>query len=443
MDASRPKYLVVFRESAEKNTSTLSTVLKRGKAQGGADRSGIAMLAAASSGVATKVFEPLGVAAADLSDAQVKTLRKRDDVEAVVENEVRFLPPIRRSLEREEVTKPSAENDSGALAYLRGVRDAIDLAIAFHEGGGRGRPLAETSFRAPSTNLAAAQTTWGLRAVGVTSAFPPLSGRGVKVAVLDTGLDLDHPDFSNKVVEGVSAISFVSNVTVQDVHGHGTHCAGTVCGPRQSIGGIRYGVAPDAELLVGKVFNNAVRPSASDDDILDGITWAEENGARIISMSLGSERDTGGEFPVLYETVAGRLLDRSQDSVLIVAAAGNASDRPSKVVCVENPAACPSIMGVAAIDRQRRIASFSCKQLDAIGFVDVAAPGVGVYSSVAGGEFDEWDGTSMATPHVAGLAALYLERTPNLTARQLFAELKQRALALGDAADFGAGLVQL
>jgi subtilisin family serine protease len=446
VDSNRPQYLIIFEEPSEQNTSTLSTVLKRGKSPGTAERAGVSMLAAANTGVETKVYEPLGVAAADLSDTQVSSLRKRSDVQAVVENEVRYLPPIRRTAKKKESdvrTSAQGRSDAVAQAYWRGIRDAANLALSMYEGGRQ--PDAQGLFKAPAAAAPAAanELTWGLRAIGVASAFPPLSGRGVKVAVLDTGLDLDHPDFRNRVVVGVSAKSFVSGVSVQDVHGHGTHCAGTVSGPRESVGGIRYGVAPDVELLVGKVFNNAIRPRATDDDILEGITWAEESGAKVISMSLGSARETGGDFPLLYETVAKRLLNRPSDSVLLVAAAGNASDRPNTLVCVENPAACPSIMAVAAIDENEEVAFFSCKKLDDIGAVDVSAPGVAVYSSVTGGAFEEFDGTSMAAPHVAGLAALYLEREPNLTARQLFDELKSRARNIGDEADFGAGLARL
>jgi subtilisin len=442
VDSKRPQYLVVFREPSEKNADTLSTVLKRGKSPTAFESAGVSFLAAANTGVETKVYHPLGIAAADLSDTQINTLRKRDDVEAIVENEVRSLPPIRRSIKQME-TKAGSERKSDMLAYLHGLRDAITLAIAYHEGGKQVETTGPNISLATTVPAAVSDTTWGLKAIGVATAFPPPTGRGVKVAVLDTGLDLNHPDFKNRVVEGVTARSFVTGISVQDVHGHGTHCAGTICGPRDSIGGIRYGVAPEAELLVGKVFNNAIRPKATDDDILEGITWAEDNGARIISMSLGSSRGTGADFPLQYEAVARSLLNRSTNSVLLVAAAGNASDRPSAVICVENPAACPSIMAVAAVDIQRRIASFSCKQLDEIGAIDVAAPGVGVYSSVTGGTFEEFDGTSMAAPHVTGLAALYLERNPGMTARQLFDELKNRALALGDLADFGSGLIQL
>jgi len=445
VDSKKPKYLVIFREPAQKHTSTLSSVLKRGRSAEGRERDGVSLLAAANTGVETKVFEPLGVAAADLSDTQVSNLRKRDDVAAIVENEVRYLPPVRKSKRTAEI---KSEDNRGpakdVLTYLRGVRDGMNLAITFCERGSMTPlDLNPASIVAAALPAATPQTTWGLRAIGVASAVSPPTGRGVKVAVLDTGIDFNHPDMGNKTERGVTAVSFVTGITEQDVHGHGTHVAGTVCGPRQSTGGIRYGVAPDVDLLVGKVFNNAFRPRASDDDILEGITWADEQGARIISMSLSSDRDTGGDFPILYETVAQQLVDRAQNSVLLVAAAGNASDRPLSVVCVQNPAACPSILSVAAVDRDLRIASFSCKQLDDIGPVDVAGPGVAVYSSFIEGGFEELDGTSMAAPHISGLAALYIEADPSLTARQLFERLKTRARSLGDATDFGAGIVQL
>ncbi len=444
VDSKRPQYLVVFHEPSESNTSTLSTVLNRGKSSQTRESASMSYLAATDHAVETKVYQPLGIAAADLDDSQVETLRNRDDVQDVVVNEVRSLPPVRRSLKQTE-DKADSERKSEMLAYLKGMRDAVNLAIAYHEGGKQteaaGPSLAQVTIPPAAS---ASETTWGLQAIGVASAFPPPTGKGIKVAVLDTGIDLNHPDFLDRILKGiVSTKSFVTDITVQDVHGHGTHCAGTVCGPRDSVGRIRYGVAPEAELLVGKVFNNSIRPKAIDDDILDGILWAEENGARIINLSLGSSRDTSGAFPLQYEAVADRLLSRENNSVLLVAAAGNASNRPSSIICVENPAACPSIMAVAAIDFEKRVAPFSCKQLDDIGFVDVAAPGVGVYSSMTGKAFEELDGTSMAAPHVTGLAALYLERDPRMTAPQLFHELKARATALGDIEDFGSGLVQL
>ena len=443
IDANRPKYLVIFDDVSEKNTSTVSSVLKRGKSDE-PERAGVALLEAGESGVHTKVYESLGVAACDLTKSQHDALNKRSDVIAIVENEVRFLPPFEKTIE--ETPPPEAESKNQAMtAYLQGLRDAANLALAFQQGS---QPVPDFSFtQQEAISVAAApRFEWGLKAIGVASAINPPTGRGVKVAVLDTGIDLEHPDLQGKVVENVTAKSHVKNISVQDVFGHGTHCAGIVCGPRQSISGKRYGTAPDVELLVGKVFNNDVTirgPRTTDDWILNGIAWADQMGARIISMSLGSPRDANVDFPLAYESIVKKLLNRPSNSILVVAAAGNESKRPFSTAPVGSPASCPSIMAVAAIDIGKRIADFSCCKLDNIGEVDVSAPGVAVFSSFLNGTFQTFNGTSMATPFVAGLAALYLEHEPQLTAHQLFKKLKSRALPLGAKEDFGAGLVQL
>jgi subtilisin family serine protease len=437
LDPTRPKYLIIFEEAQEKNTSTLSSVLKRGKEEGAPEREGMSFLAAGESGVHVKVYEGLGVAAADLTKSQHDTLEKRSDVLAIVENEVRFLPPVTKSTE--ETPTDSTGQAAPIVAYLQGLRDAANMALAFQQGG---QPISTSSIAAQSAVSVAAvpRFTWGLKALGIANAINPPTGKGVKVAVLDTGIDLNHPDLRGKVIDGDTAFSQVGGISVQDVHGHGTHCAGVICGPKLSASGIRYGVAPDCELLVGKVFNNNFRPTASDDDILDGITWAEQKGARVISMSLGSVRLKNGNFPLQYEQIARKLLTRDTNSVLLIAAAGNESRRPISTAPVGNPASCPSIMSVAAIDRFKNIAGFSCCQMDNIGEVDVSAPGVSVFSSFVNGTFEKLNGT---TPHVAGLAALYLERDPNLTAQNLFDLLKSKAMPIGAKADFGSGLVRL
>jgi len=139
-----------------------------------------------------------------------------------------------------------------ALAFVGGGAGAVgDGRYVNH--GGRSRP--DGSFASRGV----------LRAIGVAGTLAGPSGRGAKVAVLDTGIDLNHPDMGGKVAEGDTAVSLVTGVTVQDVDGHGTHTAGTIAGPARSVSGIRYGVAPDVQLLVGKVFNNQARPSATDE----------------------------------------------------------------------------------------------------------------------------------------------------------------------------------
>jgi subtilisin family serine protease len=277
--------------------------------------------------------------------------------------------------------------------------------------------------------------TWGLDAVGVLRR-PDLSGAGIKVAVLDTGLDLTHPDFSH--VAAANTASFVGTATAQDGHGHGTHCCGTVAGPQAPGFGPRYGVAPGVELLVGKVLADDGFGMTS--QIIDGITWALDQGAQVISMSLGSRRAEGAPFSRVYEMVFRRLL---AEGVLPICAAGNESDRPDVIAPVGNPAACPGSMSVAAVDRRMAPGFFSCGQVDQIGLLDIAGPGVGVHSAWTGGGYKRINGTSMATPHVAGVAALHLQADPSVTADDLRALLKMQARPLGPVRDFGAGLVQV
>jgi subtilisin len=190
---------------------------------------------------------------------------------------------------------------------------------------------------------------------------------------------------------------------------------------------------------VGKVLSDA--GSGFSDWILDGIDWAAENGARVISLSCLSNRTAGQPYAVVYERVAENLL-RSHPGTLLLAAAGNASERPWYTRPVDNPAACPSLVAVAAVHRAGRIASFSGRQMDDIGEVNLSAPGVRVHSAWTGGGFRTLSGTSMAVPHAAGIAALYLEEEPTLSGPGLWRAFQQRALPLGDPRDFGSGLVQ-
>jgi subtilisin len=395
-----PRHIVVFGTAWDGSPGLLSHILGVGEARGARARSGVTLLRArCPDAPPTRVYERLGVAVADLDDDQLHRLRRREHVTAVVPNARCFVP-------------------------------------ASHAGGDE-RPRAVG--RGPGPEVAASPGhSWCLDMIGVPTGHRP-GGRDVTVAVLDTGVDLDHPDFAARLQEGWEAASFVPHETAQDGHGHGTHCVGVVGGPRRSSGGTRYGVAPEARVLVGKVLSDA--GSGFSDWILDGIDWAAENGARVISLSCISSRTAGQPYAVVYERVAANLL-RSRPGTLLLAAAGNASERPWYTRPVDNPAACPSLLAVAAVHRAHRIASFSGRQMDDIGEVNLSAPGVGVHSAWTGGGFRTLSGTSMAAPHVAGVAALYLEEQPTLSGPDLWRALQQRASPLGDVRDFGSGLVQ-
>lgn len=277
-------------------------------------------------------------------------------------------------------------------------------------------------------------TTWGLQAIRAN--ISGMTGRGVKVAVLDTGVDTDHPDLAGCIEE---TMSFVSGESVEDVFGHGTHCIGTVAGPAKPQKGPRYGVAPEARILVGKVLSN--RGSGTDGQILAGMAWAVGRGARVISMSLGAPVQPGELFPQTYEILAQRALSRG---TLIVAAAGNESRRPGSIRPVGRPANCPTILAVGALDKALTTAFFSCGGINGQGGeINIAAPGVDVHSSVPGGQYDRMMGTSMATPHVAGVLALLSQANPNASAADLKASLLSGAFPLMQPVrDVGSGLLQ-
>jgi subtilisin family serine protease len=179
-----------------------------------------------------------------------------------------------------------------------------------------------------------------------------------------------------------------------------------------------------------------------DDQIIEGINWAVQRGARVISMSIGDDRPVGQPYNAVYEQLAASLRQLGK-GVLLVASAGNGSNRPIVTAPVEDPAASPSIVAVAAVDNQKMIATFSCKEMDQFGKIDLSAPGAGVYSSwTTGVWWTDW-GTSMAAAHVAGVAALYLEQNPQRTADQLESELENSASPLGPGPDYGVGLVHV
>ena len=293
------------------------------------------------------------------------------------------------------------------------------------------RILAETEDE-PTSYADNDEFTWGLQAV--QAANSQYTGAGIKVAVLDTGFDAQHPDF---VGRSVTTQSFAAGEDASDGHGHGTHCIGTSCGPRTVEGGRGYGVASGAEIFAGKVLGS--NGSGTDSMILAGIDWALQNECHVISMSLGADVR---EVHPPYVTAGRRALEQG---TLIIAAAGNNAKRPSNDPgFVGAPANSPYIMAVGALDSGLQIAPFSARTLPGRGGqVDISGPGVKVYSSWPGAQrYNTISGTSMATPHVAGVAALLAEAT-GYRARELWAELVQQARRLEQfSVDVGAGLTR-
>jgi subtilisin family serine protease len=318
--------------------------------------------------------------------------------------------------------------------YVRGYVDGVgDLA---HRLGTSGSPVPAPGQAAPAASPQffrdTAELTWGIQATRADAST--YSGQGIAVAVLDTGFDAGHPDFGGRAV---TMQSFVPGESAQDKHGHGTHCVGTSCGPKAPSTGPRYGVAYGANIYVGKVLSNS--GSGTDGGILAGIDWAVRSNCAVISMSLGAE--VPREHPP-YTAAGRRALDKG---CLIVAAAGNNAMRAQlDYGFVGAPANSPFILAVGALNQQLDMAFFSARTLaDARGGqVDVAGPGYQVYSSwPMPTRYRAISGTSMATPHVSGLAALWAEAT-GYTDRRLWSILVQESKRLmAPSLDVGSGLV--
>ena len=327
-----------------------------------------------------------------------------------------------------------AIDQAPAVGYVQGFRDGVDELADRVIGMGGVAEAADGELTAQET-FTDTDSTWGLKATG--AAASTLTGRGVRVAVLDTGFDAGHPDFVGRVV---TRSSFIPGETADDGHGHGTHCIGTACGSRQPQRLPRYGIASEAEIFAGKVLSNQGR--GVDSGILAGIDWAIRNRCVVISMSLGAPVLSGAGYSTVFEVVARRALAAGS---LIVAAAGNESSRPGVIAPVGHPANCPSIVGVGAVSSRLGIAPFSCGGVNSRGGqVDVAAPGVAVISAAPRPRlYATMSGTSMATPHVAGLAALHVEANPGTQGGALGWLLLQsaRRLVLPNR-DVGAGLAQ-
>jgi subtilisin len=277
--------------------------------------------------------------------------------------------------------------------------------------------------------------TWGLKAIAIRSSG--YCGCGIRVALLDTGLDLQHPDFATR---SIVSQSFITGASVDDRNGHGTHCAGVTCGPLHPRDVPRYGVASGAELYIAKVLDD--NADGADGDVIAGIDWALRHGCVVISLSVGAPAIIGSTYSQVYERIAARALAAGS---LLIAPAGNESQRPDTIAPVGHPANCPSILAVGAIDQSLSVAPFSNGGLarDAED-VELTAPGIAVMSAAPRSTlYQLGNGTSTAASYVAGVAALLAEAHAGARGAALRTVLSQTARPLrAPARDVGAGLVQ-
>ncbi|MEU1051893.1 S8 family serine peptidase [Streptomyces sp. NPDC005876] len=267
-----------------------------------------------------------------------------------------------------------------------------------------------------------------------------LTGKGVTVAVLDSGVDAGHPDLAGRIAR---SRSFIEGEEVADRHGHGTHVTSTVGGSGAASGGRERGVAPGATLAVGKVLSD--QGSGSESQIIAGMEWAaREVRADIVSMSLGSPEPSDGTDPMA------RAVDAlsAETGALFVIAAGNTGSPSS----IGSPGAADAALTVGAVDSADRAAWFTSagpRHGDNALKPDLSAPGVGILAARStltegSGAYTAMDGTSMATPHVAGVAALLAEEHPDWTGARLKDALMSTSKQLDASAyELGAGRVSV
>lgn len=349
-------------------------------------------------------------------------------------------------LDRRDVGKVARDSDVVAIAPAMPMKlvEPLDIAAA-----------------QPSAN----KVEWGIQAVNAHSS--PFDGNGVVVAVLDTGIDPDHPAFAGV---NLNLKNFTSEADAKDNHGHGTHCAGTIFG--RDTNGTRIGIARGVKkALIGKVLGAG---GGGSDQVASAIQWAMDNGANVVSMSLGidfpgfqAELEAQGipkqaatsialegyrQNVQLFERLAGfiRAAGSFRQPMLLIAAAGNESRRtstPSYEISVSPPAVSEGIISVAALGQgQGGLESASFSNTGA----NISGPGVGIVSAKPGGGLQSMNGTSMAAPHVAGLAALWAQKikeTRPLKASEWLSRLIGSGISTTlkagfDPADVGSGLAQ-
>jgi len=256
-------------------------------------------------------------------------------------------------------------------------------------------------------NLQGGQSTpYGISMVKATEVWAKYKNKGenVRVCVMDTGVERDHPDFDEKRMFGYDGNELVQPWW-RDVDGHGTHVSGTIAASDNDEGVV--GVAPGAEIFTARVFStNGVFYSSN---IITALQACKDGGAQVISMSLG------GPYEVSYERQAYEDL-HEQFGIITVAASGNTGGTD-----LLYPASYNNVISVGSVNWNKDHSSFSTKN----SFVDVAAPGSSILSTYENGGYATISGTSMSCPHVSGVVALMLSANPNATPSQIFAALEK------------------
>lgn len=275
----------------------------------------------------------------------------------------------------------------------------------------------------------------GVALIQAPKIWSETKGKGITVAILDTGCDIDHPDIKDRIIGGKNFTDDDKEnpEIIQDYAGHGTHVAGTIAASQNDAG--VTGVAPEASLLIVKVLNK--RGSGQYKWIINGINFAIEQKVDIISMSLGGPTD----HPELYQAIKKAV----SNNILVVCAAGNEGDGDGSTDEFAYPGSYNDVISVGAINFERRSSEFTNSNNE----IDLVTPGEKILSTYLDGKYATLSGTSMAAPHVSGALALIKDLSNNYFGRkliepELYAQLIKRTVPLSFAPKLeGNGLLYL
>lgn len=300
------------------------------------------------------------------------------------------------------------------------------------------------------------QNQWGLPRIKCEEAWELEKGsQDVIIAIVDTGVDQSHPDLVDKLVPGYDMVDVTDldpgdgcvwegdidtrDNNPEDENGHGTHCAGIAAASTNNNTGVA-GVAWNCKIMPVRALANLRCPdyetgSGSLTDIADGIIWAADHNASVISMSLSAIVPDYAPPPTVLKDAIDYANSRG---CVLVAAMGNDGVNPEEYDCYVYPAKHPNVLAVGAIDRNNRRADFS----NYGDYEHVVAPGVDIRSTYIGSGYADLDGTSMATPFVAGLAALIKSADPHLSPEKIIDRIRQTAASQSEYnMEYGYGIV--
>ncbi len=283
---------------------------------------------------------------------------------------------------------------NGTAAYLpsqaekdlkgRNEISRIDEDLVIHS-------LDEIHMAKPKPPQPSQEFPWGIARIFAESAWEETTGSTIRVAILDTGIDLDHPDLQGNIKGNVNLIK--PHKSGDDDKGHGTHVAGIVAALNNEIGVV--GAGPDISLYAVKVLNKKGLGYLS--DLIDGLNWCINNEMQVVNMSFGSLTDN--------QSFHDAIIEAYEAGITQIASAGNRGENGG---AIEYPAKYPETIAVSAIDVYENFASFSSFGAE----IDLTAPGVDIRSAYKKGEYEILSGTSMSAPHVTGVVALVLTTSP-------------------------------